>query len=488
MSTFVTASALVGVDPRPVRVETTLSGGRGQFIIVGLPDAAVRESRERVRSALKASGFTFPSGRVVVSLSPADLPKSGALFDLPVALSIVQATEGLGGNAGGYVAMGELSLHGDLKPARHSIVAACVAEGVGGIALVPSGSTIPGVVSAKAVSVDTLRQAVAVIRGTSGGGQISVPPSTVRGGGDLSEIRGQHAARRALEIAAAGGHHMLMIGPPGGGKSMLASTLPSLLPKLGAEGEREVALVRAAMGAEDRDVAYPPFRAPHHSISMAALVGGGAGVPKPGEVTRAHRGVLFLDELGEFPPAVLDALRQPMESESIVVSRQAASVRFPSSIQVVGASNPCPCGYLGDRIKGCTCTAARLDKYRSRLSGPLVDRFDVRIVVDRVRPQDLAGVVGEPSVEVRKRVSKARRLQIERGALNRSLTADALAATEDGNKLLRMLQTEPSLASLTARGWNRIRRVARTIADLGGESVVTDIHVKEASEMRGDIT
>jgi len=421
-------------------------------------------------------------------LSPADLPKAGALYDLPIALSVIQAVEGLGEGAGRFVSIGELSLHGDVKPTSGAVVAAAVAERSGDVALVPPESSVPKSVVRLVGVVASLRQAVDVIRGTAEPSPAveTVPRQT--DAVELGDVRGQPVARRALEIAATGGHHMLMVGPPGAGKSMLARCLPSLLPELSEVEQREIALIGVATGADERNAAGPPFRAPHHSISMAALVGGGAGIPKPGEVTRAHRGVLFLDELGEFPPAVLDALRQPMESGNVLVSRQAASIRFPTSIQVVAASNPCPCGYLGDRLKACECVGARLDRYKARLSGPLLDRFDLRIRVERLRPLDLRGSRGESSASVRRRVEDARNIQADRGTLNRSLSGAALESTENPVSVSSFLSSEPEAAHLTARGWDRVRRVARTIADLEGVELTTDVHIKEAMTLRGGVS
>lgn len=464
-----------------------MGAGRGQFVIVGLPDASVRESRERVRSAIKASGYKFPQGRVVVNLSPADLPKAGASFDLPVALGVIAATEKKIDLAfDRFVVAGELSLQGDVKASRGAVTAAAVAAESETMALVSSDTALLPVFANHAGGVKTLRHAVDVLRGSSEPDALRSPQSAIAVHPDLSIVRGQSLARRALEIAAAGGHHMLMVGPPGSGKSLLASCLPGILPDLTEEAQREVGLVSAASGFNGDISTSMPFRAPHHSITTAALVGGGSGIPTPGEISRAHRGVLFLDELGEFPPTVLDSLRQPMEQGSVLVSRQAGSVRFPSDIQVVAASNPCPCGYLGDRLKGCECSASRLDRYRSRLSGPLLDRFDLRLAVHRLRPLDMIGPLGESSEVVRRRVVKARDIQAARGSLNRSLTAEQLVALEDETALVTLMTSESNAEHLTARGWNRVRRVARTIADLDGSEMTTDVHLKEAFSYRGE--
>lgn len=268
---------------------------------------------------------------------------------------------------------------------------------------------------------------------------------------------------------------------------MLASRLPTILPPLSKEQQKEVALVAAAARLPDPRDASPPYRAPHHSISVPALVGGGSGIPTPGELTKAHLGVLFLDELGEFPPVVLDALRQPMESGSVLVSRQAASIRFPARVQVVAASNPCPCGYLGDRKHGCSCPQHRRERYRERLSGPMLDRFDLRIKVERLGPLELMDGRGESSASVRERVVRARAVQDARGILNCDLTGPQLRGLEVVESVNAVLRSDPRLGAITARGWDRLRRVARTIADLAGEELVDDVHVKEALELRDDV-
>jgi magnesium chelatase family protein len=487
MPRFATSCAFVGATPTLVRVETTLSGGRGQFIIVGLPDVSVRESRERVRSAIKASGYRFPPGRVVVNLSPADLPKVGSAYDLPIALSIIEATEQMGLAFEGFVVSGELSLDGEVKASRGALAAAAWASEEGTLALISSSDELPSVFADHAGGVETLRHAVDTLRGLADPDVLRSATSAVTSHPDLAIVRGQPVARRALEVAAAGGHHLLMVGPPGAGKSLLAGCLPGILPELSDEAQREVGLVSAATGSTGAVDTSTPFRAPHHSITTAALVGGGSGLPTPGEISRAHRGVLFLDELGEFPPSVLDSLRQPMEQGSVLVSRQAGSVRFPSDIQVVAASNPCPCGYLGDRLKGCECSESRRDRYRARLSGPLLDRFDLRLAVHGLRPLDMVGAPGEPSEAVRGRVMRARQIQTARGILNRSLSAEQLAAHEDARALVALVTSEPQAEHLTARGLHRVRRVARTIADLDGSDLTTDVHLKEAFSYRGDL-
>ena len=484
----VTSCTLVSVEPRAIRIETTVAHAKkDSFTIVGLPDTAVRESRERVRAAMKQQGFGFPKGRVVVNLSPADLPKVGVTFDLPIALSVIAVSSEDAMDFDGFVCVGELSLRGDVRPVSAGLGASLVAERQGKACMVASSSTIPVNHGAKIAGIASLRHAFEVATGRAMADVVAIPTT---GDGhevaDIASVRGNEPARRALEVAAAGGHHLLMVGPPGAGKTMLAGCLPGILPPLDADEIRQVSLIHAAAGSgrEVSDVA--PFRSPHHSASIAALVGGGSGIPTPGEVSLAHHGALFLDELGEFNPAVLDALRQPIEQGEIVVARQAATVRFPSRIQVIAASNPCPCGFEGDNRTPCTCTDMRRDKYRARLSGPLLDRFDIRLVITRLAPDALMEPRGEASAPVQRRVLAARERQCERRTLNRDLSRDqldALAVSGSAVASLRALARKPAMA---ARGWDRIRKVARTLADLEGVDVVDEQHIVEAAGLRGE--
>ena len=483
----VTSCALVGIEPRPVRIETTVSRAiKDSFTIVGLPDTAVRESRERVRAAMKQQGFWFPKGRVVVNLSPADLPKVGVTFDLPIALSVLAASAEEPLDFDAFVCVGELTLRGEVRPVAAALGASIVADRQGKACMVASTSTIPQSSRSQIAGIACLRHAVDVAAGKTDADEVRRPRSASDAAAhDLHGVRGNEEAKRALEIAAAGGHHLLMVGPPGGGKTMLARCLPGILPRLTDIQVREVSLIHAAAGSgrEVSDIA--PFRSPHHSASTAALVGGGAGIPTPGEVSLAHHGALFLDELGEFSPSVLDALRQPIEQGEIVVARQAATVRFPARVQVVAASNPCPCGYAGDYRTACSCTDARRDKYKARLSGPLLDRFDMRLSVMRITPEAMMGPPGEPSASVRSRVVAARARQSDRGCLNRDLSHGALDDIDVSGSAQRALLALARDPSTTARGWDRVRKVARTIADLDRADTLTFEHIEEAAHLRG---
>lgn len=488
MYSTVTSCAMVGVDPRPVVIETTVTGGHHAFQIVGLPDAAVRESRQRVLAAMAQQGFRIPTGRVLVNLSPADVPKVGATYDLPIALSVLSATFDDPIDFTPYVAVGELSLSGEVRPVRAALGAVEVARRQQKTCMVSAETTIGArYVDAPIAGIRTLGEAVAVARGTAGPRALRATSRRSSSRQDLSDVRGQPRARRALEVAAAGGHHLLMSGSPGAGKTLLARCLPGILPPLTAAQEREVALVWASAGIDRPVDAVPPFRSPHHSASLAAIVGGGLGTPRPGEVSKAHHGVLFLDELGEFTPSTLDALRQPIEDASITIARSAESIRFPASIQVIAATNPCPCGFAGDRRRACECSDVRRDRYRRRLSGPLLDRFDLSIRIPRLAARDFRSDTGEASSAVRTRVCAVRELQDERGRLNRSLTGSDLDQMAFTRGALDPLVAAMDDGRLTARGWDRVRRVARTIADLDESESVDVEHVQEAMGLREDL-
>jgi len=485
--------AQFGLDAPLVRVEVHAGAGLPQFSIVGLAETAVRESRERVRAALAHGGSDFPAGRVTVNLAPADLPKEGGRFDLAVALGILAASGQLpAGSLENTEFYGELSLSGELRPVRGTLAASVHAVRDGRRLVVPLANADEARVarSARVAGASTL---TAVCNGLKGGAGLEFTggcelPACAATGPDLADVRGQAGARRALEIAAAGGHSLLLIGPPGAGKSMLAQRLPGLLPPLDDAEALECAMLHSLARSLPPIAEWRrrPFRAPHHGASAAAVVGGG-GRLRPGEISLAHRGVLFLDELPEYRRDVLEALREPLETGTVSIARSAWHGQFPARFQLVAAMNPCQCGYAGDSNGRCRCTAPVVRRYLARISGPLLDRIDLHVDVPRLEYSSLAPAATAPesSASVAARVREARRRQENRGALNSALDPRALdEACGLGLREHGLLDTASRRLGLSARACHRIMRVGRTIADLAGLPRVSVAELSEAIGFR----
>jgi len=483
--------AQFGLDAPLVRVEVHCGAGLPQLSVVGLAEVAVRESRDRVRAALAHCGYEFPAGRITVNLAPADLPKEGGRFDLAIALGILAASEQQPfGTLDGIEFYGELSLSGELRPVRGALAAAVHAVRDSRKLVVPLQNADEARV-ARGASVAGALNLTAVCNGLKGGAGLDFAcggalPDCAQLASDLADVRGQAAARRALEVAAAGGHSLLMIGPPGSGKSMLAQRLPGLLPALDDHEALECAMLHS-LGRDLPPVAEwrrRPFRAPHHGASAAAVIGGG-GRLNPGEISLAHHGVLFLDELPEFHRDVLEALREPLETGSVSVARAAWRGHFPARFQLVAAMNPCPCGYAGDPNGRCRCTPQQIRRYLAKLSGTLLDRVDMHVEVPRL-PYEVLRTTAQPpegSLAVAARVAKARERQGQRGALNARLDAAALQrACALGIREHGLLESASRRLGLSARACHRVQRVARTIADLGGQE---EVGVAELSEAIG---
>jgi magnesium chelatase family protein len=484
--------ALVGIEAEPIHVEVHVTNGLPSFAIVGLPDTAVRESRERVRSALVNSGFEFPQRRITANLAPADLPKIGPAFDLAIAAALLVATDQLPrGMLERHALAGELALDGSIRPVSGALAIAEGARDLGlrGIAIAAGSAREAALVAGVEVTpLEHVSRLGALAEGAlEPKAETELAPASEEGA-DLSELKGQPGLRRALEIAAAGGHSMLLVGPPGGGKSLAARRLPSLLPPLGREEALEVIRIAGACaeGSMNGNGCARPFRSPHHTASARALIGGGSP-PRPGEVTRAHRGVLFLDELGEFRRDALEALRQPLEDGWVSLARAGRAVTLPCRFQLVAASNPCPCGQ-GPESGECDCPRSTVSRYQAKLSGALADRIDLFLRVGRPSSEALADGEGERSAPVRARVEAARRHQADRlgaGRCNAEMAPSELRGLARlGRGAAAKLASGHERLGLSGRGWDRVIRVSRTIADLAGSEEVEAPHVDEALQFR----
>ncbi|MBP1709359.1 MAG: Mg chelatase, subunit ChlI [Deltaproteobacteria bacterium] len=502
MLSQVLSAAILGIDAYQVEVEVDIALGLPAFSTVGLPEGAVKESKDRVKAAIKNAGYEYPERRITVNLAPADIKKEGSIFDLPIATGILSASGIIKPDKlKEYFIVGELSLDGRIKPIRGSLPMALAAksQNVKGLLLPVDNTAEAAVVQGiEAIGVRDLGEVVDFLNE-----QLPLTPSQIdlsslfvktdEYSKDFNEVKGQEHVKRALEIAAAGGHNVLMIGPPGSGKTMLSRRLPSILPPMTLDEALEATKVHSVLGllGENRFlITTRPFRSPHHTISDAGLIGGGT-FPKPGEVSLSHHGVLFLDELPEFRKNVLEVMRQPMEDGKVTISRASSSLTFPAQFMLVAAMNPCPCGFYGDTQRPCICTPPQIQRYKSRVSGPLLDRMDIHIEVPAVKYKDLSQeFLGESSALIRQRVEEARTIQGERFShskihCNAQMTSRYIKKyCQIGEDSKRLLETAIDKLGLSARAYTRILKVSRTIADLATTESIQSSHIAEAIQYR----